>query len=197
MDDYNFGHLCNNFFSVSFVVQLLSRVWLFVTPWTSVCQAPLSSTISWSSNSCPSRWSCYLTISPSAAPPLLLPSIFPSIRIFSVSQLFSSGGQSSGGSASASVLQRTFRVDSLWIDWFDLLAVQGTLNSVFQHHSLKASILWHSAFFMVQLSHPYMRTGKTIALTIRTFVSEVMSLLFCFLFLNNISYRLSCTLLFR
>ena len=129
--------------------------------------------------------------------PLLLPSIFPSIRIFSVSQLFSSGGQSSGGSASASVLQKTFRVDSLWIDWFDLLAVQGTLNNVFQHHSSKASILWRSTFFMVQLSHPYMTTGKTIALTIRTFVSEVMSLLFCFLVLNNISYRLSCTLLFR
>ena len=63
------------------------------------------------------------------------------------------------------------------IDWFDLLAVQGTLKSLLQHHSSKASIFWHSAFFMVQLSHPYMITGKTIALTIQTCVSEVMSLL--------------------
>ena len=176
------------------IVQSLSHVCLFATPWTSVCQAPLSSAISWSSNSCPLRWSCYLTISPSAAHPILLPLIFPSIRISSVSQLLSLGGQSSGGSASASVLPRTFRVDSLWIDWFDLLAVQGTLNSVFQHHSSNASILWHSAFFMVQLSHPYMTTGKTIALAIRSFVSEVV---FCFLVLNNISYHLSRTLLFR
>ena len=64
------------------------------------------------------------------------------------------------------------------MDWLDLLAVQGTLKSVLQHHSSKASILWHSAFFMVQLSHPYMTTGKIIALTIQTFVSKMMSLLF-------------------
>ena len=70
---------------------------------------------------------------------------------------------------------------SLKIDWFDLLAVQGTLKSLLQHHSSKASILWHKAFFMVQLSHPYMTTGKTIALTIPTFVSKVMSLLFSML----------------
>ena len=67
---------------------------------------------------------------------------------------------------------------SFRIDWFDLLAVQGTLKSVLQHHSLKASVLWWSTFFMVQLSHPYMTTGKTIALTIQTFVSKVISLLF-------------------
>ena len=67
---------------------------------------------------------------------------------------------------------------SFRIDWFDLLAVQGILKSLLQHHSLKASILQHSAFFMVQLSHPYMITGKTIALTIQTFVGKVMSLLF-------------------
>ena len=64
------------------------------------------------------------------------------------------------------------------MDWLDLLAVQGTLKSLLQHHSSKASILWHSAFFMIQLSHPYMTTGKTIALTILTFVGKVMSLLF-------------------
>ena len=67
---------------------------------------------------------------------------------------------------------------SFRIDWFDLLAVQGTLKNLLQHHSSKASVLWHSAFFMVQLSHPYMTTGKTIALTIWTFVGKVMSLLF-------------------
>ena len=70
------------------------------------------------------------------------------------------------------------RVDSFRIDWFDLLAVKGTLKSLLQHHSLKVSILWHSALLMVQLSHPYMITGKTIALTIWTFVGKVMSLLF-------------------
>ena len=70
------------------------------------------------------------------------------------------------------------RTDYLWIDWFDLLAVQGTLKSLLQHHSSKALILQHSAFFMVQLSHPYMTTGKTIALTRQNFVGKVMSLLF-------------------
>ena len=70
------------------------------------------------------------------------------------------------------------RVDSFRIDWFDLLAVKGTLKSLLQHHSLKVSILWHSALLMVQLLHPYMITGKTIALTIWTFVGKVMSLLF-------------------
>ena len=74
--------------------------------------------------------------------------------------------------------QRIFRTDFFRIDWFDLLAVQGTLRSLLQHHSSKASILQHSAFFMVQISHPYMTTGKTIALTIWTFVSQMMSLLF-------------------
>ena len=70
------------------------------------------------------------------------------------------------------------------MDWFDLLAIQGILKSLLQHHSSKASILWHSAFFIVQLSHPYMMTGKTITLTIWTFVSEVMSLLFFFFFVS-------------
>ena len=74
--------------------------------------------------------------------------------------------------------QGIFRVDSFRIDWFYLLAVQGTLKSLLQHHSSKASILRHSAFFIVQLSHPYMTTGKTIALTIQTFIGKVMSLLY-------------------
>ena len=105
-------------------------------------------------------------------PLLLLPSVFPSIRVFcneSVLHISSSHGQSIGVSASASVLL---------MNWFDLLAVQGVLKSLLQHHSSKASILWHSAFFMVQFSHPYMTTGETIALTRWIFVSKVMSLLF-------------------
>ena len=88
-----------------------------------------------------------------------------------MSRLFTSGGQSIRASAS-------FGLISFRIDWFDLPAVQGTLTSLLQHHSLKASFLQHSAFFMVQLSYLYMTTGKTIALTIQTFVSKVMSLLF-------------------
>ena len=74
--------------------------------------------------------------------------------------------------------QRIFRTDFLWIDWLDLLAVQGTLKNLLQHHISKASILWYSAFFIVQLSHPYMTTGKTIALTRWIFIGKVMSLLF-------------------
>ena len=96
-----------------------------------------------------------------------------------MSQFFASGGQSIGASASASVLLMNISgLISFRIDWFDLLAVQGTLKSLLQHHSSKASILWCSAFFMVQLSHPYMTTGITKALTRQTFVSQVMSLFF-------------------
>ena len=94
-----------------------------------------------------------------------------------MSQLFTSGGQSIGVSASASVLPMNIQ-DRFRIDWLDLLAVQGTLKSLLQHHSSKASILWCSAFFIVQLSHPYMTTGKAIALTTWTFVGKVMFLLF-------------------
>ena len=97
-----------------------------------------------------------------------------------MSQFFASGGQSIGDSASASGL--ISGLISFNINWFDHLAVQGTLKSLLQHHNSKASILRHSAFFTVQLSHPYMTTGKTIALTRRTFVGKVMSLLFNILF---------------
>ena len=93
-----------------------------------------------------------------------------------MSQLFASGGQSIGVSASASVL--SMNIQDFRMDWLDLLAVQGTLKSLLQHYSSKASILWCSAFFIVQLVHPYMITGKTIALTTWTFVGKVMSLLF-------------------
>jgi len=93
-------------------------------------------------------------------------------------QFFTPGGQSIRVAASASVLSEYSGLISFRIDWLDHLAVQGTLKSVFQHHSLKASILWHSAFFIVQLSHQYMTTGKTIALTRHTLAGQVMSLLF-------------------
>ena len=96
-----------------------------------------------------------------------------------MSQLIASGGQSIGVSASASILpMKISGLISFRKDWLDLLAVQRTLKSLLQHHNLKASILQHSAFYIVQLSHPYMTTGKTIALTRWTFVGKVMSLLF-------------------
>ena len=95
-----------------------------------------------------------------------------------MSQLFASGGQNTGVSTSTSVEQQPSGLTSFRMDWLDLLAVQGTLKSLLQHHSSKASILWRSAFLIVQLSHPYMTTGKTIALTRWTFVCKVMSVLF-------------------
>ena len=109
-------------------------------------------------------------------PLLLLPSIFPSIRVFS-NELFLHISWPKYWSFSISPSNEYSRLISFRMDWFDL-AVQGTLRSLLQHHSLKASILWRSAFFIVQLSHPYMTTGKTIALTRQIFVSKIMSLLF-------------------
>ena len=112
-------------------------------------------------------------------PLLLLPSIFPSIRVFSnESTLPIREPKYQGFSSSISPSSEYSGLISFRIDWFDLLAVQGTLKSLLQHHSSKPSILWHSAFFMVQFSHPYMSTGKTIALTIWTFADKLMSLLF-------------------
>ena len=95
-----------------------------------------------------------------------------------MSQLSTSGGQSIGVSASTSVLSMNIRGISFRTDWFALLVVQGTLKSLLQHHSSKASILWHSALFILQLSPPYVTTGKTIVLNRWTFVGKVMSLLF-------------------
>ena len=94
-----------------------------------------------------------------------------------MSQFFASGGQNIGVSASTCPSNEYSGLIAFRMDWFDLLAVQGTLKSLLQHRNSKASILWHSAFFIVQLSHPYMTTGKTVALTRRTFVEKVMSLL--------------------
>ena len=112
-------------------------------------------------------------------PLLLLPLIFPSIKIFSNElALHIKWPKYWSFSFSISPSSEYSGLISFRMDWLDLLAVQGTLKSLLQHQSLKASILWCSTFFMVQLSHPYMTTGKTIALTIWTFVCKVMSLLF-------------------
>ena len=110
-------------------------------------------------------------------PFLLLPSIFPSIRVFSNESVLCIRWPKYW-SFSISPFNEYSGLISFRIDWFDLLAVQGTFRSLLQHHSSKASVLWCSAFFMVQLSHPYMTTGKTIALTRQIFVCKVMSLLF-------------------
>ena len=125
-------------------------------------------------------------------PLLLLPSIFPSISVFfNESVLRIRWPKYWSFSFSISPSNEYPGLISFRMDWLDLLAVQGTLNSLIQHHSSKASILWHSAFFIVQLSHPYMTTGKTIALTRWTFVGKVMSLLF------NMLSRLVITFLQR
>ena len=123
------------------------------------------------SNSCPSsRW-CHPTISILCCPLLLLPSIFPRIRVFfNESVLCIRWPKYWSFSFSISPSNEYSGLISFRIDWLDLLAVQGTSQSLLQHHGSKASILWHSAFFIVQLSHPYMTTGKTIALTRWTFV---------------------------
>ena len=157
-------------------VQSLSRVRLFETPWTTACQASLSIT---SSQSLPKLMSTE-SVMPSnhliLCHPLLLSSIFPSTRVFSKESVLrirwpkywsfrfniSPSNEHSG-------------LISFRMDWLDLLGVQGTLNSILQHHSSKASILQCSALFIVQLSHPYMTTGKTIALTRQTFVGKAMS----------------------
>ena len=166
--------------SVQFLVQLLSCVWLFATPWTIAHQASLSIT---NSQSLLKLMSIELVMLSNhlilCRPLLLLPLIFPSIRVFyNESVLPIRWPKYWSFSFSISPSNEYSGLISFRIDWFDLLAVQGTLKSLLQHHSSKASILWCSAFFMVQLSHPYMTTGKTIALTIWTFVNKVISLLF-------------------
>ena len=152
-------------------VQSLSHVWLFVTPWTAAHQDSLSVTNSWSSLKVMSIESVMPTNHLVFCHPLLLPSIFPSIRVFpneSVLQVakvleFQLQHQS---------FQWIFRTDLFRTDWFILLAVQGTLKSLLQQHSSKTSILQHSAFFIVQLWHPYMTTGKTIVWLDRTLLTK-------------------------
>ena len=160
-------------------VQLLSCVQLFATPYITACQASLSITISRSSL----RLTSIESVMPSSylilcCPLLLLPPIPPSIRVFSnKSTLRMRWPKYWSFSFSISPSNEYLKLISFRMDWLDLLAVQGTLKSLLQHHSSRAAILQHSACFTVQLSHPYMTTGKTIALTRRTFVGKVMSLL--------------------
>ena len=160
-------------------VQSLSHVQLFATPWITARQASLSIT---NSRSLPKLMSIELVMPSSrlilCLPFLLLPPIPPSIRVFSnESTLHMRWPEYWSFSFSISPSNEhpglIFRKD-----WLDLLDVQGTCKSLLQHHSSKASFLWHSAFFTVQLSHPYMTTGKTTALTRQTFVGKVLSLLF-------------------
>ena len=160
-------------------VQSLSRVRLFATPSIAAHQASQSITISQSSL----RLTSIESVMPSShlilgRPLLLLPPIPPSIRVFSnESALRMRWPKYWNFSFSIIPTKEIPGLISFRMDWLDLLAVQGTLKSLLQHHSSKASILQRSAFFTVQLSHPYMTTGKTIALTRRTFVGKVMSLL--------------------
>ena len=165
-------------------VQSLSHVRLFATPWIAARQASLSITNSQSSLKLTSIKSVVPSSHLILCPPLLfLPPISPSIRIFSNdSTLRMRWPKYWSFSFSISPSKEHLGLISFRMDWLDLLAVQGTLKSLLQHHSSKASILWRSAFFIVQLSHPYMTTGKTIALTRRTFVGKVMSLFWiCYL----------------
>ena len=161
------------------LVQLLSRVLLFVTPWNAACQASLSIM---NSQSWPKLMSIE-SVMPSnhlnLCHPLLLPSVFPNIRVFSnESVLHIRWPKYQSFSFNISPSNEHPELISFRMDWLVLLAVQGTLKSLLQHHSSKASILLRSAFFIAQLSHPYMTTGKTIALTRWTVVGKVMSLLF-------------------
>ena len=161
-------------------VQSLSHVQLFATPWTTARQASLSITNSQS----PPKPMSIKSVMPSnhlilCRPLSLLPSIFPSIRVFSnESALHIRWPKYWSFNFNISPSNEHLGLISFRMDWLDLLAVQGTLKSLLQHHSSKASILWYPAFFIVQLSHPYMTTRKTIALTRLSFISRVMSLFF-------------------
>ena len=157
-------------------VQSLSRVQLFATPWTAACEASLSITNSQSLLKLVSIESVMPSNHLILCHPLLLPSIFPNIRVFSNdSTLCIRWPKYWSFSFSISPSNEYSGLISVRMD---LLAVQRNLKSLLQHHSSKAAILWHSAFFIVQLSHPYMTTGKAIVLTRWTFVGNVMSLLF-------------------
>ena len=171
-------------------VQSPNHVWLFVTPWIATHQASMSITNSQSLLKLMSielvMPSNHLTL---CCPLLLPPSIFPSIRVFSnESTLCIRWPKYWSFSFSISPSNEHPGLISFRMDWLDFLAVQGTLKNLLQHHSSKALILWCSAFFIVQLSHPYMTTGKITALTRWTFVVKVMSLLF-----NMLSRLVGCS----
>ena len=181
-------------FGIQFTsVQSLSGVRLFATPWTTAHQASLSIT---NSQSLLKVISIELVMPSNhlilCHPLLLLPSIFTSIRVFSSeSALYFRWAKYWSFSFSISPSNEQSGLISFRMDWLDLLAVQGTLKSLLQHHSSKASILRCSAFFIVQISHLYMTTGKTIALTRWTFVGKVMSLLFNML-LSHVLFLSTC-----
>ena len=161
-------------------VQSLSHVRIFATPWTTACQASLSIT---NSQSPPKPMSIELVMPSNhlilCHPLLLLPSIFPSIRVFSnESTLRIRWPKYWSFSFNISPSNELPGLISFRMDRLDLLAVQGSLKSLLLHHSSEASILWRSVFIIVQLSHPSMTTGNTIALTRWTFVGKVMSLLY-------------------
>ena len=161
-------------------LQSLSLVWLLVTPWTAAHQASLSITNSQSLL----KLKSIKSVMPSnqlilCCPILLLPSIFPSIRVFpNESVLRTRWPKGWSFSFNTNPSNEYSGLISFRMDWLDLLAVQGILKSLIQHCGSKASILWCSAFFIVQFSHPYMTTGKTIALIRHTFVGKVKSVLF-------------------
>ena len=168
-------------------VQLLRCVWLCATPWIPACQASLSIT---NSRSLFKLMSIELVMPSShlilRCPLLLLPSIFPSIRVFSKESVLCIRWPKCW-SFSFSWISNEYSNEysgliSFRMDWLDLLAVQGTFKSLLQYHSLKASILWCTALFMAQLRHLYMTIGKMITLTIQAFVGKVMSLIFNTLF---------------
>ena len=154
------------------IVQLLSPVWLFVTSWTAARQASLSLTISLSLFKLMSiEWVMPCNYLILCLPLLLLPSVFPSIRVFSnKSALHIRWPKYWSFSFSTSPSNEYSGLISFRIDWFDSLVVQGTLKNLLQEYNSKASILQRSTFFIVQLSHLYMTAGETIALTIWTFV---------------------------
>ena len=167
------GSLLSRFSSV----QSLNRVRLFATAWIAARQASLSITISWSSLTLTSIESVMPSSHLILCRPLpLLPPIPPSLRVFSNElTLHVRWPKYWSFSFSTSPSSENLGLISVRMDWLDLLAVQGTLKTLLQHHSSRASILQHSSFFIVQISHPYMTTGKTIALTRQTFVGKVIS----------------------
>ena len=168
------------YYSIFAVVQLLTHVQLFATPWTAACQAFLSFvSLRVCPNSCPLNWWCHPTISSSVTSFSHCPQSFPASRVLSnKSTLPIRWSKYRSFSFSVSHSNDYSWLISFKTDWFDLFGVQGTLKSLLQHHSSKASILRHSTFFTVRLPHLYMTTGKTIALTRWTFVGKIMSLLF-------------------
>ena len=185
-------HIYNETFNS--VAQWLSRVQLFATPWTAAHQASLSIPNSQSSLKLMPiesvRPSNHLIL---CHPFLLPPSIFPSIRVFSKESVLCIRWPKYWSFSFSIIPSNEYSgLISFRMDWFDLLSVQGTLKSLLQHHSSKTSILQCSAFFIAQLSHPYMTAGKTIALTRWNFVGKVMSLLCNMLFGLVITQESSC-----